>query len=149
MTQAYSDALALSWSEENGAAQDTQMPAARPWPADHAMMARKGLDMSNPVSVEATINPMTNAEAYNSSLKSLLARNTGYFIVATFQTGGEGSVVWQGILHTVGSDYIVIYQPEHDRYISGDLYALKFVEFHNSRTVPYHASANQWRGHHI
>ncbi len=159
MTQAYQNDPTLYWSAETAAQQGAPQTAAagqQSWPSAGAdaqlapqaalPMGRGGLDISNPVSMEATINPMTNAEAYGSSIKSLLARNTGYFIVATFQTGTDSSVVWQGILHTVGSDYIVIYQPEHDRYISGDLYALKFVEFHNSRTVPYHAAANQWCG---
>ena len=155
MTQTYPADPALYWSGDSQAAA-AQAPGGGEalWPAVPAQPAaagspaegRGGLDISNPVSVEATVHPMTNAEAYDSSLKSLLARNTGHFIVATFQLGTDSSVVWQGILHTVGSDYIVIYQPEHDRYISGDVYALKFVEFHNSRTVPYHAAASQWRG---
>lgn len=89
-----------------------------------------GLDMTNPLSPEATENPMTNAEAYQGSIKSLLSRNLGSFVVATFLVGTQGSVVWQGILHTVGNDYIVLYQPDRDRYVSGDLYSLKFVEFH-------------------
>lgn len=89
-----------------------------------------GLDMTNPLSPEATENPMTNAEAFQGSIKSLLMRNLGSFVVATFLIGSQGSVVWQGILHTVGNDYIVLYQPDRDRYVSGDLYSLKFVEFH-------------------
>lgn len=89
-----------------------------------------GLDMTNPLSPEATENPMTNAEAFQGSIKSLLMRNLGSFVVATFLIGSQGSVVWQGILHTVGNDYIVLYQPDRDRFVSGDLYSLKFMEFH-------------------
>lgn len=99
-------------------------------PASPEPSGTGGLDMSNPLSPEATENPMTNAEAYEGSIKSLLNRNLGSFVVATFLIGSQGSVVWQGILHTVGNDYIVLYQPDRGRYVSGDLYSLKFVEFH-------------------
>ncbi len=99
-------------------------------PAAEASISPAALDMTNPLSPDATENPMTNAEAYQGSIKSLLSRNLGSFVVATFLVGAQESVVWQGILHTVGNDYIVLYQPDRDRYVSGDIYSLKFVEFH-------------------
>ena len=100
--------------------------------------------MKNPVDMETTHNPTNSSDAYQASLRSLLARNVGYFIVATFLTGTQRMVTWQGILHTVGSDYIVIYQPDYERYISCDFYALKFVQFHNTRNTPFCASSNTW-----
>ena len=100
--------------------------------------------MKNPVDMETTHNPTNSSDAYQASLRSLLARNVGYFIVATFLTGTQRMVTWQGILHTVGSDYIVIYQPDYERYISCDFYALKFVQFHNTRSTPYCASSHTW-----
>ncbi len=102
--------------------------------------------MKNPVSLASTHSPSNSAEAYNASLRSLLNRNVGYFIVATFLVGIQQTVTWQGILHTVGSDYIVIYQPNYERYVSGDLYSLKFVQFHNSKDIPYCAAAQNWQG---
>lgn len=100
--------------------------------------------MKNPVDMEATHTPSNSSESYQSSLRSLLARNVGYFIAATFLTGTERMVTWQGILHTVGSDYIVIYQPDYERYISCDFYALKFVQFHNTKNTPFCASSHIW-----
>ena len=100
--------------------------------------------MKNPVDMETTHNPTNSSDAYQASLRSLLARNVGYFIVATFLTGTQRMVTWQGILHTVGSDYIVIYQPDYERYISCDFYALKFVQFHNTKNTPYCASSHTW-----
>lgn len=102
--------------------------------------------MKNPVDMETTHNPSNNRDAYQASLRSLLARNVGFFIVATFLTGTQRMVTWQGILHTVGSDYIVIYQPDYERYISCDFYALKFVQFHNTRNTPFCASSHTWMG---
>ena len=100
--------------------------------------------MKNPVDMETTHSPNNNSEAYQASLRSLLARNVGYFIVVTFLAGTQRMVTWQGILHTVGSDYIVIYQPDYERYISCDFYAIKFVQFHNTRNTPFCASSNTW-----
>lgn len=100
--------------------------------------------MKNPVDMESTHSPSNSSEAYQASLRSLLARNVGYFIVATFLTGTQRMVTWQGILHTVGSDYIVIYQPDYERYISCDFYALKFVQFHNTKNTPFCASSHTW-----
>ena len=94
------------------------------------------LDMQNPLSREAMENPLSNAEVYQGSLRSLLSRNLGYYVVAIFQVGTQSTVSVPGILFTVGNDYIIIYQPAEDRYVMGDLYALKFVEFHESQSVP-------------
>lgn len=102
--------------------------------------------MKNPVDMEGTHMPADAREAYEASLRSLLDRNIGYFVVATFLVGTQQPVTWQGILHSVGSDYIVLYQPDYERYISGDLYSLKFVQFHNVKGVPYCAAAQSWQG---
>lgn len=102
--------------------------------------------MKNPVNMEITHSPENNRDAYMASLRSLLSRNVGYFIVCTFLVGTQQSITWQGILHTVGSDYLVLYQPENERYVSCDLYALKFAQFHNVRSTPYCAGARVWEG---
>lgn len=110
--------------------------------SDYAQSQR----MRNPVDMEATMNPSDSSESYRASLRSLLDRNIGFFVVATFLMGTTQSVTWQGILHTVGSDYFVLYQPDYDRYVSCDLYSVKFVQFHNVKGVPYCASARTWEG---
>lgn len=102
--------------------------------------------MKNPVDMETTHNPTNARDAYQASLRSLLARNVGYFIVASFLVGTGRMVTWQGILHTVGSDYLVIYQPDYERYISCDFYALKFVQFHNTVNTPYCVASHTWVG---
>lgn len=102
--------------------------------------------MKNPVDMESTHNPADSRDAYLASQRSLLNRNIGYFVVATFLIGTGQTVTWQGILHTVGSDYMVLYQPDYERYISCDLYSLKFMQFHNTRDVPYCAGSQCWLG---
>ena len=120
------------------------MPPGAGAPGGMSSSFEQSQRMKNPVSMEATHTPSNSTEAYQASLRSLLSRNVGYFIVATFLTGTQRMVTWQGILHTVGSDYIVIYQPEYERYISCDFYALKFVQFHNTSSTPYCAASHTW-----
>ena len=110
-------------------------------------LAAQSQRMKNPVNMAGTHMPAGPEEAYQASLRSLLSRNVGYFVVMTFLVGANQPVTWQGILHTVGSDYVVLYQPDYERYISGDLYSLKFVQFHNVKGVPYCAAAQNWQGH--
>ena len=43
--------------------------------------------------------------------------------------GTQQTVVAEGILYEIGSDYLVLYQPVRDSYITADLYSVKFVEF--------------------
>ena len=101
-----------------------------------AAPARDPLDLENPVSQEVMANPTNNSEVYQASMKSLLARNIGYYVVATFQIGSQGTVSVPGFLYTVGNDYIVLYQPDKGRFVTGDLYALKFVDFHQTQSLP-------------
>lgn len=84
--------------------------------------------------IGAIEGPAGNREVTNSSVRGLLARNLGYYVVASFLMGTQQAIQWEGILASVGNDYLVIYQPDQNRFVSGDIYALKFVEFHEDQT---------------
>ena len=90
------------------------------------------LDMRNDLPDEVIQNPLTVNEAHMGSLKAMLARNVGNFIVATFLVGTQGTVSWEGILYDVGNDYVTIYQAGRDRYIVSDIYSLKYIEFYDT-----------------
>ena len=77
--------------------------------------------------------PATMEEVYRGSMKALLARNVGNYVVATFLIGTQTTVSWEGILYDVGNDYLAIYQSGRDQYIVNDLYSLKYVEFYDTR----------------
>ncbi len=77
--------------------------------------------------------PTTMEEVYRGSMKSLLLRNIGNYVVATFLIGTQTTVSWEGILYDVGNDYLAIYQSGRDQYIVSDLYSLKYVEFYDTR----------------
>lgn len=94
-----------------------------------------GLQLSSGLTPEEVESPVNEQEALRGSLKGLLARNLGHYVVATFLVGTQSPVSWEGFLHSVGNDYMVIYQPDQGRYITGDFYSLKFVEFHDTAGV--------------
>lgn len=77
--------------------------------------------------------PTTVDEAYRGSLKAMLARYIGSYVVATFLVGAQGTVSWEGTLFDVGNDFVTIYQQPRDRYIVSDIYSLKYIEFYDTR----------------
>ncbi len=125
MTNNQVSARNRSWGDEvqypNEPGQMTR-PVPAPWTGG-------GPDLQHNMTVDIIGSPVSGEENYMGSLKHILMKNKGQEIVASFLVGTSAPVSWQGILYEVGNDYIVIHQPMYDRYILGDLYSLKFVEF--------------------
>ena len=97
---------------------------------------------------EVITSPLTTQEAYLGSLKAMLSRYVGSYIVATFLVGTQYTVSWDGVLFDVGNDYLTIYQEPRDRYIVGDYYSLKFIEFYDverRRRCMEMLEQNEWR----
>ena len=109
------------------------------------------LDLDTGLSRDAIENPTSLLEARLGSLRSLLGRLVGHYVIATFLIGTQNPVSWEGFLYNVGNDYIVIFQPDMGRYVTGDMYSLKFVEFYEEKgVIPFCAgyrrrdSQNMW-----
>lgn len=102
-------------------------------PSTQSIPSTQPLQMHHTLPNEVVTSPITSDETYYGSLKSMLLRNVGHYVVVTFLVGTQNPVSWEGYLHSVGNDYLVIYQPDKGRYISGDYYALKFVEFYDKQ----------------
>ena len=94
---------------------------------DHIMLRQEG--------IETIEDPAGRRDVTNSSIRGLLARNLGYYVVASFLMGTQQAIQWEGILASVGNDYLVIYQPDQNRFVSGDIYSVKFVEFHENQSA--------------
>ena len=94
---------------------------------DHIMRRQEG--------IETIEDPAGRRDVTNSSIRGLLARNLGYYVVASFLMGTQQAIQWEGILASVGNDYLVIYQPDQNRFVSGDIYSLKFVESHENQSA--------------
>ena len=110
---------ALSVSDANSGANP---PRDAAWP-----------DIENNMPDDEIEAPTTMDEVYRGSMKALLLRNVGNYVVATFLIGTQTTVSWEGILYDVGNDYLAIYQSGRDQYIVSDLYSLKYVEFYDTR----------------
>ena len=108
-------------------------------PREHVSAQEEGslgqLDLSIGLSPEAIENPTSLLEARLASLRHLLSKLVGHYVIATFLIGTQNSVSWEGFLHTVGNDFIVIFQPDTGRYVTGDMFSLKFVEFSEEKGV--------------
>ena len=97
------------------------------------MPMRQNLDMQNTVNDETIESPLSVSEAYRGSLKAMLLRNRGNYVVATFLIGTQNTVAFEGVLYEVGNDFVTIYQEGRDRYIVVDMYSLKYMEFYDTR----------------
>lgn len=104
-------------------------------PAVHNEFQGSGgtLDLETHQPIEVIEAPTSSSEAFLGSMKSMLLRNRGSFVTATFLIGTQGTTTWEGILHDVGNDHIIIFQPGRQRYIACDIYALKYIEFYDTR----------------
>lgn len=114
-------------------AAQSQQTAQTPQPG--ALVRPVTLQLEPDVSRDVVEAPLTTQEAFAGSMKMLLGKNIGHYIVASFLVGTQAPVSWEGFLHSVGNDYIVIFQPDMGRFLTCDLYSLKFVEFHDQKGV--------------
>lgn len=101
-------------------------------PAGQPVAPGGRLQMQSGLPADVVEAPTTREEAYLGSLKAMLSRNVGNYIVATFLVGTQNLVSWEGVLYDVGNDYLTIYQESRDRYIVSDYYSLKFMEFYDT-----------------
>ncbi len=87
-------------------------------------------------SPSAIANPQSNSEVYYGSFASILAQNLGQYVVVEFLIGTNRLEYKEGILYSSGTNFLSLYDPMDDRYIVCDLYAVKFVTFYNTTSVP-------------
>lgn len=121
----FDDPMAI---QEDGVMMDRRM---RP-DLDQSLTRSGDLEMSNNLPGSVIGAPQTTEQAYLGSLKAMLRRNIGNYLVATFLVGTQNLVSWEGILYDVGNDYLTIYQEVRNRYIVSDYYSLKFMEFYDT-----------------
>ena len=119
------------WSEEG--LQDPAQTRMQTQAEQAGMPQTITLQMSPSVSQDAVESPLDQQEAYSGSMKALLGKNIGHYVAASFLVGTQNPVSWEGFLYAVGNDYMVIFQPDMNRFVTCDLYSLKFIEFHDRR----------------
>ena len=60
----------------------------------------------------------------------------GYYVSCDFLIGTQIIETKDGILAKVGTNFLTLYQPDLERYVVCDLYALKFISIYNTTSVP-------------
>ncbi|WP_066458403.1 hypothetical protein [Anaerotruncus rubiinfantis] len=80
--------------------------------------------------------PDSTSEFYRESFAEVLVDNIGIYVTCEFLIGTGGLVDKSGILYAAGVNFVTLYDDEQDRYITCDLYSLKFVTFYGSRPTP-------------
>ena len=114
--------------QQQGMAPSAVQGGAPPAAPDAVMGAQQIAPGLGPL--PAAPNGMSVAEQIlHSSWKSLMARNVGRSVIVSFLIGTQNTIVTHGILYEVGNDYIALYQPDEQSYISADLYSIRFMEF--------------------
>ncbi|WP_458862504.1 hypothetical protein [Acidaminobacterium chupaoyuni] len=86
--------------------------------------------------MEHVILPRSLEDVELASLQETLADNLGYYVIIEFLIGTNGLIAKDGILYAVGINYVTLYQEEFDRYVTCDMYSIKFVNFYNAKTKP-------------
>lgn len=117
----------------SGAGQSAYPPAVQAPGRDEFQGSSGTLDLETHQPIEVIEAPASMNEAFLGSMKAMLLKNRGSFVTATFLIGTQGTTTWEGILHDVGNDHIIIFQPGRQRYIACDIYSLKYIEFYDTR----------------
>lgn len=71
-----------------------------------------------------------NTEEMRGSMQNLLSDNLGEYVVIEFLIGTNLIVRKQGILHSVGTSVVTLYDDSVDNYIVCDVFSVKFVYFY-------------------
>lgn len=66
---------------------------------------------------------------FNGSMQKVLANHIGEQIIADFLVGTSNMTTKNGILYDVGEKFMVIYIPQSNAYVLGDIFNLKFATF--------------------
>lgn len=81
-----------------------------------------------------------NAQGQTSNQVEMLGEQLqtaiGYYVSCDFLIGTQIIETKDGILAKVGTNFLTLYQPDLERYIVCDLYALKFISIYNTTSVP-------------
>lgn len=70
-----------------------------------------------------------NNEIYRGSFQETLSMNTGNYVIVEFLVGTNNLTTKSGILYSVSSKTLVLYQSSIDAYIVCDIFNVKFVTF--------------------
>ncbi len=121
--------LGLAQSSRQGMAPSAAQGGTAQGMTPNALQSSRRTDTTLGPMPAATPGMSTSEQILHSSWRSLMARNVGRSVIVSFLIGTQNTIVTHGILYEVGNDYIALYQPDEESYISADLYSIRFMEF--------------------
>ncbi len=68
--------------------------------------------------------------AFQGSIQQFLSDNIGNFVVIEFLIGTQAMTSRQGILYSVGTSYVILYEEVSRTFIMCDIFSIKFVTFY-------------------
>lgn len=85
------------------------------------------ISTSNGFNVPADQN--FNTETFQGSMQQVLSDNIGSYVIVEFLIGTGQLSIKQGVLHYVGTQFLVLLDEIEARYVVCDIFAVKFVTF--------------------
>lgn len=79
-----------------------------------------------------------NTPAMEGSLQQFLADNLGEYVVVEFLVGTQTMVQKAGILYSVGTSVMTLYQELSQTFVTCDIFSVKFVTFYLPGQRPWH-----------
>ena len=70
-----------------------------------------------------------NTISFQGSMQQVLQENIGNYVIVEFLIGTNGLISRQGILYSVASQFLVLYDEFESRYVVCDIFSVKFVTF--------------------
>lgn len=64
---------------------------------------------------------------YRGYYQQFFAANIGKRVKIDFLTGSCGTTSQSGVVYATGAQYVVLYRPQDDTYITGEIFGIKFV----------------------
>lgn len=71
------------------------------------------------------------------SMQKILADNIGEYVVIEFLIGTQQLMRKQGLLYSVGTSYITLYDDQYNNFIVCDIFSIKFVYFYYPGSRPH------------
>lgn len=66
---------------------------------------------------------------FQGSMQQVLQENIGSFVIVEFLIGTGNLISRQGVLYSVSTQYLVLYDEFENRYVVCDIFSVKFVTF--------------------
>lgn len=70
-----------------------------------------------------------NTVEMKGSMQAILSNNIGEYVLIEFIIGTESLVRKQGLLYSVGTSYVTLFDDVNNNYIVCDIFSIKFVYF--------------------